>query len=166
MTFPKPKTKAGFFALERETWKQLDALTKGLPRPAWTEPGAAGAWSLKDVHAHLADWMIETRRRIPKMLREQTVPRISIPEFNREHYMRNQELTTAQARRRLTRERRLILKFLKTLSEDALLRNKRVFIWAIWATYNHYDNHVPNIARFRRAILRRAARQVTNATIL
>ena len=41
MTLPKPKTKAGFFALKRETWKQLDALAKGLPRAAWTEPGAA-----------------------------------------------------------------------------------------------------------------------------
>ena len=92
--------------------------------------------------------MIETRRRIPKMLREQTLPRISIPEFNRARHARNQKLTTAQARRRLTCERRLILKFLKTLSEDDLLQNKRVFIWAIWATYNHYDNHIPNIALF------------------
>jgi hypothetical protein len=156
MALLKPKTRADFFELERATWNQLNALTKGFPRGAWTEPNAAGTWSLKDVHAHLADWMIETRQRIPKMLRGQTLPRISIPEFNREHHQRNQKLTTAQARQRLTRERQLLLKFLKTLSEDDLLHNQRVYTWAIWATFNHYANHIPNLARFRRAVLRRA----------
>ncbi|MEW5720635.1 MAG: ClbS/DfsB family four-helix bundle protein [Chloroflexota bacterium] len=155
MALPKPKTKAGFFELERKTWNKLIALTKGLPRAAWTEPGAAGEWSLKDVYAHLADWMIETRQRIPKMRREEKLPRISITEFNRAHHQKNQKLTTAQARQRLTREHPALLKILKTLAEDDLLHNKRVYVWAAWSTFNHYAEHIPNLARFRRAILRR-----------
>ena len=156
MVLLKPKTKAGFFELERKTWQKLNALAKGLPRAAWTEPNAAGKWSLKDVHAHLADWMIETRRRIPKMLRDQKLPPIRVTTFNRAHCQQNQKLTTAQARQRLTCERQLLLKFLKTLAEDDLLHNPRVYTWAIWATFNHYANHIPNLARFRRAVLRRA----------
>lgn len=156
MTLPKPKTRAGFFELERTTWRKLTALTKDLPRAAWTEPNAAGQWSLKDVHAHLADWMIETRERIPKILRAENLPHLSITEFNRVHHQQNQSLTTAQARQRVTRERQAVLQLLKTLSEEQLLRHKDVYTWASWATFNHYDHHVPNIARFRRAALRRA----------
>ncbi|MCI0475169.1 MAG: DinB family protein [Anaerolineales bacterium] len=156
MALPKPKTRAGFFELERATWNKLTALTKGLPRAAWTEPNTLGAWSLKDVSAHLADWMIETHDRIPKILRAEKLPRLSITEFNRAHHKSNQKLTTAQARQRLTHERQALLQFLKTLSEDDLLGHKDVYTWASWATFNHYDNHIPSIARFRRAILRRA----------
>ena len=117
---------------------------------------AAGKWSLKDVYAHLADWMIETRGRVPKMLRDEKLPRISIPEFNRACHARNQKLTTAQARQRLTLARQALLRFLKTLSEDDLLHNKPVYTWAAWSTFNHYAEHIPNLARFRRAVPRRA----------
>ena len=156
MALPKPKTKADFFALERAIWEKLNAQTKGLPRAAWTESNAAGAWSLKDVYAHLADWMIETRRRVPKILRDEKLPRLSIPEFNRACHTRNQRLTTTQARQRLTRARQALLRFIKTLSEDDLLRNTRVYTWAAWSTFNHYAEHIPNLARFRRTVLRRA----------
>ena len=158
MALPKPKTKAGFFALERKTWNKLNAQTKRLPRTAWTESGAAGEWSLKDVYAHLADWMIETRRRVPEMLSQEKLRPVNIPEFNRAHYTRNRKLSLAQARKRLEHEHKIMLAFLKILPDDALLRNKRVYSWASFSTYNHYAEHIPDLARFRRRILQRLRR--------
>jgi hypothetical protein len=108
------------------------------------------------VYAHLADWMIETRDRIPKILCEEKLPHLSITKLNHTHHQQNQTLTTAQARQRATRERKALLRLLQTLSEEELLRHKDVYTWAGWATFNHYANHIPNIARFRRAVLRRA----------
>ncbi len=153
----KPKSRIEFLAHEKVGWEELGKLTAGLPKEAWTEPGAAGQWSLKDIWAHLADWMRHSRRMIPRVIKGELVP-ANIQDFNREHYERNRRMTLAQALRRTEQERSSFISFIKKLPEEQLLGNRRVYTWASFACYNHYDEHVPALTQFRRAVLRRKRR--------
>ncbi len=149
MALRKPKSKADFFKLERATFYQLNAPIKGLGKSAWTQPGASGDWTLKDVCAHLADWMIETRRVMPKLVLGIKAP-INIPVFNAKHYRKNQAMTLAVARQHLARERKRFLALVRKLPEEQLLGNRRVYNWVSYSTYNHYVEHIPNLIRFGR----------------
>lgn len=149
MALRKPKTKADFFKLEHLAWDQLNAPIKGLSKSAWAQPGASGDWTLKDVWAHLADWMIETRRVLPTVMRGRKVP-INIPLFNAKHYRKNQSMPLPIARQRLAWERKRFLSLAKNLSEEQLLGNRRVYNWVSYSTYNHYVEHIPNLVRFGR----------------
>lgn len=149
MALRKPETKAEFFKLEDKTWRELNAQMKGLSREAWLEHGAAGAWTAKDVWAHIADWMTETRRRLPMMLRNGKLEPISIAKFNQAHYKRNRKIPLAVARKRVERERKKLLALLKTLASENLLDNKRIYSWASYSTFNHYNEHIPPLGKFR-----------------
>jgi uncharacterized damage-inducible protein DinB len=151
----KPKTKAEFFERELKAWEELNALVTDLPDTAWTQPGAAGDWSLKDVWVHIAAWMKETRRVVPMLIRAEGVPSVDIQYFNREHYERDRNLLLDAARRRVERERKRLLAYLKMMPEESLLHNRRIYTWAAYATYKHYAQHVPDIVRFHRRIKRR-----------
>lgn len=149
MALRKPKSKADFFKLERETFSRLTAPAKGLRSSVWAQPGASGDWTLKDVWAHVADWMIETRRVLPMLIRGRKVP-INVPGFNAKHYRMNQFMSQFVVRQRLARERKRFLTLVKKLSEDQLLGNRRIYFWVSYSTYNHYDGHIPNLIRFGR----------------
>jgi hypothetical protein len=153
----EPKSKQEFIERESLAWLDLTLPTVDLPDAVWTLPGAAGDWSLKDVWAHIADWMKETRRVMPMLLAGEKVP-ANIQAFNREHYERNRKLTLDKARQRLERERKRFLSLVKAMPEEQLLGNRRVYIWASYSTYNHYAEHVPSIVHFRRLFLRRMRR--------
>ena len=144
----RPKTKAEFFERELAAWEELHALVVDLPDEAWTQPAAAGHWSLKDVWAHLADWMKETRRVMPALVSGEKVS-ANIQSFNREHYERNRRLPLDAARRRVQRERKQLMSLLKTMPEEHLIGNPRIYTWASYATYNHYAEHIPDILRSR-----------------
>lgn len=145
----KPKTTTEFFECECTTWEELNALVADLPDAAWVQPGAAGDWSPKDVWAHLAAWMKETRRVMPLLLRGERVS-ARIQEFNRAQHERDCNLPLGTVRRRVERERQSLLTFLKKMSEEELLRDRRIYTWASYATYNHYAEHVEGLKRFCR----------------
>ncbi len=53
---PQPHTKANILAKLRTERKRLDQNLARLSREEMTVPGVIGAWSVKDILAHLADW--------------------------------------------------------------------------------------------------------------
>lgn len=121
-------------------------------------PGASGAWSLKDVWAHIADWMKETRRVMPMLLAGEKVS-AKIQAFNKEHYEKHRKLKLDMARRRLKRERELIMNLIKKMPEEKLFGNARVYAWASYSTFNHYAEHIPNVSRFARSMKRKLKRK-------
>ena len=149
----KPKTKQEFIERESLAWLDLNELVTDLPDECWTQPGAAGDWSLKDVWAHIADWMKETRRVMPILIRGEPVS-AHIQTFNAEHDARNRNLSLDAARKRVERERKQLLKLFRSMSEEDLLGNRRCYTWASYATYNHYAEHIPGLTCFRRAMRR------------
>jgi hypothetical protein len=154
MSLRNPNTIQEFIFRESLTWLDLTLPIVELPDEFWTIPGASGDWSLKDVWAHIADWMKETRRVMPMLIAGKKVS-AKIQAFNKEHYAKNRNLKLAVARRRLVRERRLIMALIKRLPEEKLFGNRHVYAWASYATYNHYAEHIPNVVRFARSMQRR-----------
>ena len=154
----KPKTKQEFIELESLTWLDLILPVTSLPDKYWTLPGAAGDWSLKDVWAHISDWMKETRRVLPMLLRDEKFP-VSIQRFNREHYEKNRKLTLDAARRRLELERKRFLAMVRKMPEEQLLGNRRIYEWLSYSTYNHYAEHIPAVTRFARSMKRRMQKE-------
>ncbi|MBI5029730.1 MAG: ClbS/DfsB family four-helix bundle protein [Chloroflexi bacterium] len=157
MALKKPKTKEQFFKCEQATWEELNSLVAGLSKSALTQHIAKNDWSVKDVWAHLADWMIETRRVLPLVLEGKKVS-AHIQAFNEEHYQKNQALSLETARRRLERERKRMLAYIQSIPEERLLGERDVYVWTAYATFNHYDQHLPALTKFRRATLRRTKR--------
>lgn len=157
MALRKPKTKQEFIELESLTWLDLILPVTSLPDKYWTVPGAAGDWSLKDVWAHIADWMKETRRVLPMLLRDEKFP-ANIQRFNAEHYAKNRTLTLNAARHRLEAERKRFLALVRRMPEEQLLGKQRVYTWVSYSTFNHYAEHIPSVTRFARLVKRRMRR--------
>jgi len=151
----KPKTKAAFFKLEEQVWDEINALVADLPDETWLKSGAVGVWCIRDVWVHLAGWMKFTPRVIPKFLANKKI-QVDIQERNTKEVARAQKLSPAAARRRIENTRKNFLAYLKTVRQDDLLGNRRVYNWASFTTYNHYVEHIPELKHFRRLIKQRA----------
>ncbi len=158
MSLRNPKTTQDFIERESLTWLDLTLPTISLPDEFWTMPGASGDWSLKDVWAHIADWMKETRRVMPMVLAGKKVS-ARIQAFNQEHYEKNRNLKLDVVRRRLERERKLIMTLIKRMPEEQLFGNRRVYTWTSYSTFNHYAEHIPNVVRFARSMKRKMKRK-------
>ncbi len=94
---------------------------------------------------------------MPRLIAGAQVP-ANIQAFNRAHYERNRKLTLEQARQRLERERKRVRAMIAKLDEADLLKNRRVYSWASFATFNHYAEHIPDVTRFARSLKRRLRR--------
>ena len=152
MPLSKPKTKTAFFKLEDKTWNKLGAQMKGLPPEGWLARGTAGSWNAKDIWANIADYMIVARSRIPKMLRGATLRPFDVPRYNEKQHKRNRKMRLIIAQKRIEREREKILAYLRTLSKKDLLGNPYIYGWASFSTFNHYDEHIPDLKKIRHAI--------------
>ncbi|MBN1438220.1 MAG: maleylpyruvate isomerase N-terminal domain-containing protein [Anaerolineales bacterium] len=154
MAKPKrdPTTASGFFLREEAAWQSLKGLWAGLPDRDLTRPGACGTWSVKDVMNHIASWMAAAREVIPMRLAGRTPPKgeYAISTFNPLHYARYRRFPLAASKRRLQRNRRLLLALLASLPERRLLDSKsRIGSWAKYSTYAHYEEHLRPLTAFR-----------------
>ena len=105
---PRPKTRAEFFAREKEVWGELAATWRGLPEEALTRPGACGPeWSVKDVMNHIAAWLQVTSRMIPEWRegRKATLGH-GTDKFNAVQHEQDKSRSLAASKRRLDRARR------------------------------------------------------------
>lgn len=129
----------------------MNSLVADLPAKVLRQPGAAGAWSVKDVWAHIADWMEHSRRVVPSVIRGEKV-RTNVQAFNTEHYETNRRMTLTETRARLAEQRKRFLAFVKRLPKKDLLGNSRVYNWVSSSCYNHYAEHIPGFKRFRKSL--------------
>jgi len=152
---PKPTTRAEFLSLERQAWDELTATWRSLPDEALVRPGACGSdRSVKDVMNHIAAWQEATLEALPVLLEGRKLPagQYSIQKFNARHYAADQDRSLIASQRRLNRSRRELLAFLASVPETQLLDLKgRVGIWAKYATYGHYDEHLDNVQNYQGA---------------
>jgi hypothetical protein len=150
---PRPKTRAEFFAREKEMWDELTATWRGLPEKALTIPGACGPeWSVKDVMNHIAAWLEATTR----MMREWKQGRKAtlghgIEKFNALEHAQSKDRSLAATRRRLNRARREALALIAVIPEaDALNLESKMGWWIKYNTYGHYSQHIYELMEFRR----------------
>jgi predicted nucleic acid-binding Zn ribbon protein len=150
-----PKTVAGFFTREEAEWKALTGLWADLPEKDLVRPGACGAWSVKDVMNHIASWMEAARKVIPLRLAGGRPPAglYTVGNFNPAQYARYRRSSLAASKRRLQRNRKLLLELLRRVPKGELLAfTRRIGSWAKYSTYGHYAEHMRPLAGYRRSL--------------
>ena len=158
MARSKPKSKEEFLAREQQVWDEMNSLVADLPARILKQPGAAGDWSVKDVWAHLAEWMKRTRQVVPRLIRGEKV-KADIQAFNVARYETIRRMSVTESRDRLAQERKRFLAFIKRLPDEDLLGNSQVYSWTSFSCYNHYVEHIPGLKQFRDSIMPPSAKE-------
>jgi hypothetical protein len=137
-----------------ERWKALLESYAGLAEPEMLEPGVTGAWSVKDIVAHVTSWEEEALMHLPAILAGGKAPRYSlthggIDAFNAQVTRRNRELSLDDVLRRRDDTHGRLLEFVRSVPAAALGGETRARRRLRLDTYGHYATHTTAIWNWR-----------------
>jgi hypothetical protein len=135
-------------------WQALKASYAGLPDAALLEPGVTGAWSVRDVIAHVTWWEAEALKHLPLILAGGRPPRYSvtyggIDSFNARMTELKRHLSLPEVLREQDETHRRLIAYIQGAPEDQLARETRFRRRLRLDTYGHYREHAEAIRRWR-----------------
>lgn len=135
-------------------WKALEASYAGLTDEELLEPGVTGAWSVRDIIAHVTWWEAEALAHLPVILAGGRPPRYSvtyggIDAFNARMTERKRALSLAQVLRERDEVHRRLVALIEGAPDDQLTRETRFRRRLRLDTYGHYPKHAEAIRRWR-----------------
>jgi hypothetical protein len=135
-------------------WAAFKASYAGLSEAELLEPGVTGAWSVRDIIAHVTTWDEEALKHLPSILEGETPPRYSvtyggIDAFNALMTKRKESLSLAEVLRQLDDVHRRVVGVIERAPEDQLTRETRFRRRVRLDTYGHYPKHAAAIRRWR-----------------
>jgi PHD/YefM family antitoxin component YafN of YafNO toxin-antitoxin module len=142
-----------------EAWKLLQASYAGLTLSELLEEGVTGAWSVRDILAHVTTWEEEALRYLPLVATGGTPPRYSttyggIDAFNARMTEARRGLSLPAVFRQMDDTHRRLVELVQA-APDALITSETRFRHRLRLdTYSHYPAHAEAIRRWR---ARRAA---------
>ena len=140
-----------------EAWIDFEESHEGLSDSQLLVPGVTGAWSVRDIVAHVTTWEEEALKHLPSVLRGQTPPRYSvtyggIDAFNTRMTEQKKNLPLSEVRRQLSRTHRELLDFLEIVPEEYFAGETRFRHRLRLDTYGHYPKHARAIRKWREAL--------------
>jgi hypothetical protein len=146
--------RSGLLTRLEARWQELLASYAGLPEAALTEPGVTGAWSVKDIIAHVTVWEEEALSHLPVVLAGKRPPRYSVTHgginaFNALMAQRNRELALAEVLRRRDDTHHRLVEFIGRVPESECAGDSRFRRRLRLDTYGHYAVHSRAIRRWR-----------------
>jgi hypothetical protein len=142
--------------LERldNAWVAFKASYAGLSEAQLLEPGVTGAWSVRDIIAHVTTWDAEALTHLPSILEGNRPPRYSmtyggIDAFNALMTKRKESLSLSEVLRQLDDTHRSLVEVIERAPADQLVRETRFRRRLRLDTYGHYPNHAAAIRRWR-----------------
>ena len=137
-----------------EEWLTFKASYAGLSEAQLLEPGVTGAWSVRDIIAHVTTWEEEALKHLPSILEGERPPRYSITyggidAFNALMTKRKESLSLSEVLRQLDDAHRRIVEVIERAPEDQLIRETRFRRRLRLDTYGHYSKHAAAIRRWR-----------------
>ena len=137
-----------------EAWLTFKASYAGLSEAQLLEPGVTGAWSVRDIIAHVTTWDEEALKHLPSILEGERPPRYSvtyggIDAFNALMTKRKESLSLSAVLRQLDDTHRRIVEVIERAPEDQLIRETRFRRRLRLDTYGHYPKHAAAIRRWR-----------------
>ena len=137
-------------------WRELLASYEGLSDASLLEPGVTGAWSVKDIIAHVTVWEEEALTHLPVVLAGRRPPRYSVAHggitaFNAKMTERNRSLTLAEALRQRDATHRRLVDLVAGAPEAECAGGTRFRRRLRLDTYGHYAVHTRAITRWRAA---------------
>jgi len=145
----------------RQLLRRLDkawvAFTKsyaGLSDAQLMKPGVTGAWSVRDILAHVTTWEEEALKHLPLILKSGTPPRYSveyggIDAFNARMTERKRNLSLSEVRAQVVATHGRLVEFIQSVPEHQLVGETRFRRRLRLDTYGHYPLHAEAIRQWR-----------------
>ncbi len=134
-------------------WRALQESYAGLSDARLTEPGVAGAWSVKDILAHVTTWEEEALKHLPLIIEGGRPPRYvrygGIDAFNALMTEQKRALSFADVLTQLQETHGRLLAFIVSIPEDQLRAGSRCHRRLRLDTYGHYPQHAEAIREWR-----------------
>jgi hypothetical protein len=142
--------------LERidKAWEAFKESYAGLSDSELVEPGVVGAWSVRDIIAHVTWWEEEALKHLPLILKGGRPPRYSVTygginAFNAQMTEQKRSLSLSEVLRQQDDTHRRLIDFIQSVPEDQLIRETRFRHRLRADTYSHYPDHTEAIRRWR-----------------
>jgi hypothetical protein len=137
-----------------KAWLEFRQSYAGLSEKELFVPGVTGAWSLRDIIAHVTTWEEEALAHLPTILAGRRPPRYSvtyggIDAFNALMTEKKSRLSLAEVFREQEAVHRRLIALLERAPEDQLARETRFRRRLRADTYGHYPIHAAAIRRWR-----------------
>ncbi|MGH9470440.1 MAG: DinB family protein [Terriglobia bacterium] len=135
-------------------WREFLESYAGLPEAELLEPNVIGAWSVKDIIAHLTSWEEEALKHLQVIAEGRRPPRYSlthggIDAFNAQTMERRKALSLAEALKQQMAVHKQLIALVEDAVEDQLGSGTRFQRRLRLDTYGHYAKHVKAIRSWR-----------------
>lgn len=137
-----------------KAWAAFKDSYAGLPDSRLTEPGVTGAWSVRDILAHVSTWEEEALKHLPVILKGIKPPRYSvtyggIDAFNARMTDQKRTLSLSEVIRQLDETHRRLIRFIESAPEEQFSRETPFRRRLRLDTYSHYSNHAEAVRKWR-----------------
>lgn len=138
-------------------WRAFKESYAGLPDSTLLEPGVTGAWSVRDIIAHVATWEEEALKHLPLVLMGKRPPRYSvtyggIDAFNARKTEEKKNLSLLEVFRNQEDVHYRLLELIEGVPEDQLGGDTRFRHRLRLDTYGHYPKHARAIKEWRSGV--------------
>jgi hypothetical protein len=135
-------------------WRAFEESYAGLSTAQLLEPGVTGAWSVRDIIAHVTTWEEEALKHLPSILEGSRPPRYSvvyggIDAFNALMTTRKAALSLSEVFLQQAETHRRVIQVIERAPEVQLTRETRFRRRLRLDTYSHYPKHAQAIRRWR-----------------
>jgi hypothetical protein len=137
-----------------KAWVAFGETYAGLSDVQLMAPGVTGAWSVRDILAHVTTWEEEALEHLPLILKGGTPPRYSvryggIDAFNAYMTEQKRSLSLPEVRAQLAATHGRLVEFIESAPEHQLIGEARVRHRLRLDTYGHYPIHADAIRQWR-----------------
>lgn len=138
-----------------KAWDGFQESYAGLTESELLESGVTGAWSVRDIIAHVTTWEEEALKHLPLILHRRTPPRYSttyggIDAFNARTTEEKKDLALAEVLRQQQEVHRRLIDLIQGAPEEQLGGGTRFRHRLRLDTYGHYPKHGEAIRKWRR----------------
>ncbi len=137
-----------------KAWAAFTDSYAGLSEAELLEPGVTGAWSVRDIIAHVTWWEEEALKHLPLILAGRRPPRYSvtyggIDAFNARMTASRKDWSLAEVLRHRDESHRRLIAFVKSAPDDYIAGETRFRRRLRLDTYGHYPKHTRAIRKWR-----------------
>ena len=145
-----------------KAWEAFNESYAGLSDARLMEPGVTGAWSVRDILAHVTTWEEEALKHLPLILKGGTPPRYSvryggIDAFNALMTEQKRALSLSEVRAQSAATHGRLVDFIGSAPERHLVGETRFRHRLRLDTYGHYPLHADAIRQWRARLSSEAA---------
>jgi hypothetical protein len=137
-----------------KAWEAFNESYTGLSEVQMMEAGVTGAWSVRDILAHVTTWEEEALKHLPLILKGGRPPRYSVQyggldAFNARMMEQKRSLSLSQVREQLAATHGRLVELIQNAPEHQLIGDTRFRRRLRLDTYGHYPIHAEAIRQWR-----------------